>query len=217
VRRRGALAGPSLAAFCLVVGVVSPAEAEPRPPALGSPGSRALAASSWPQLFVGVGVEHTQKDVAKFGQGQDVLVGPTIAARIAMFEPHLELLLTPLAGTYEKWRALANLGGRTQLHAPVLGEFSLGFAFHAEARLEDHFALLSFTPIEFGTVAFRKGSFQVRLFIGLRAAFTGTLIDSYLIDPNGFRDEEAQAALQDATLHTPWRGFVRFAFERRVR
>jgi hypothetical protein len=217
VRRGAAPRGLSLAAFGLAFGVVAVAQAEPPPHALGSEGSRLLARTKWPALFVGIGVEHTQKDVNQFGQGQDVLAGPTVAARMAMFEPHIELFLTRRGGTSSWGRPPPHAGVRTHVKLPILQECSLGIALHAEARLEDHFALLSFTPVEFGTNVFRRGSLQVRLFVGLRAAFAGTLIDSYLIDPNGFRDEEARGVLEQTTLHTPWRGFARFVFERRVR
>lgn len=206
-----------LAASFAAASASSSVRAEPRPSPLGSEASRKLAKPNWMPLLVGIGIEHTQKDIDRFGRGQDLLAGPTVAARFWVFEPHIELLLTPLAGTHEKWRGLANVGLRTNFDVPVLRDLSLGVAVHAEARLEDHFGLLSFTPIEMGTTLFRRGSLDVRLFLGARAAFTGSLIDSYLIDPNGFRDEEARAALHDTTVQTPWRGFARLVFERRVR
>lgn len=167
------------------------------------------------RVFVGVGAEHFGKTVESFGHGQDFLFGPTIAFRRGPVEPHFELLATPFAGTYENWRLLASLGARTYI---PLGrtEISIGGSLHAEARLQDHYALLSFTPVEIGVTLYRKGTLQAQIFTGIRAGFAGALIDSYLLDPNGFRDEEAQSRLDEVSLRSPWKVFARLVFSRRV-
>jgi hypothetical protein len=57
---------------------------------------------------------------------------------------------------------------------------------------------------------------EVELFVGLRRAFTGKLINSFLLDPNGFENEDAAANLHDATRENAWHGFIRLMVSRRV-
>jgi hypothetical protein len=42
------------------------------------------------------------------------------------------------------------------------------------------------------------------------------LINTFLIDPNGFDNEDAQRELDVARDKRPWRGFLRIVFARRI-
>lgn len=181
-----------------------------------SASANASAEPSDGHLAVGMGVEHFGKNAEGFGRVRDILVGPTVAYRAASFEPHFELMLTPAAGTWENLRLLGSLGARYYLPAPKNLGLSIGWSIHAEARLEDHYWLASLTPLELGATIYEKRSLHVQLFTGLRAGFAGSLLDSFLIDPNGFRNADAQEALDDASLRSPWRLFLRVVFSRRI-
>jgi hypothetical protein len=207
----------SAAAFLLASALSFTAAAQAPRPRPADDRTVVLARERSNFFLVGVGVEHFGNTIKSFGRGQDILLGPTLAWRIAsVFEPHLEVMITPFSGPIENLRLLGTLGARTYWRVPKLTEISVGWAIHAEARLQDHYWLASLTPIELGATLYRKGSLRIQLFTGFRAGFGGALIDSFLLDPNGFQDQDARQALEDARLHSPWKLFVRFVFERRV-
>lgn len=169
-----------------------------------------------PHLSVGFGVEHFGKNARTFGRVRDLLLGTTVAFRAWGFEPHLEVLGSPVAGSWENLRLLGSFGTRYYLPRPSWLDLSIGWSIHAEARLEDHYWLASFSPIEVGATVFRRRSFRIQVFTGLRAGFAGDLLNSFLVDPNGFHDEAARDALDDAKLHAPWRLFMRVVFSHRI-
>lgn len=156
--------------------------------------------------------------IEEYGRGtnsRDELYGLAGMLRFRTFGPHALVMLKPGGNSYEDTRFLAGLGLRSYL--PIFGiEFSYGVGLHVEARLEDHFWLASATPFELGAVVFAKGSWQLELFAGARRAFAGELINSFVLDPNGFDNEDAGDVLyRTKTLH-PWRGFLRLVFSRRL-
>jgi hypothetical protein len=160
---------------------------------------------------VGLGVE-------RFGTGyadSDYLVGVAAMFRVRSFGPHAVLMTKPSPDGYEESRFLAGLGLRG--YFPVLGvSFSYGVGVHAEVRLEDHFWLAYATPLELGAVIYAKHSWDIELFLGARRAFAGELINHFLIDPNGFDNEDAGRELDRVKTDDPWRGFVRVVFARRL-
>ena len=128
--------------------------------------------------------------------------------------PHASLLLRPSGRGYQYWRALSGFGLRGYLPVGPT-EISYGVGAHFEARLEDHYWLAHATLLELGTPLTRAGSWNIGLFAGARYAFTGQLINFFLVDPNGFDNENAQDDL-DIARGAPWRGFVRVVFARRI-
>jgi hypothetical protein len=170
-----------------------------------------LAPESTHYFAVGVGVERFGSELP----GSDTLVGLTAMLRLRAFGPHALVMLKPDVDGYEQTRLLAGLGLRG--YVPLLGtEFSYGVGVHAEVRLEDHFWLAYATPLELGAIVYRKGTLDIELFVGARRAMGGALIDNFLIDPNGFDNENAEDELRKVRYDDPWRGFVRVVFAHRI-
>jgi hypothetical protein len=164
-------------------------------------------ASFW---SVGVGLERFG---AKLEAG-DSLIGLAAMLRLRSFGPHALLMAEPRSSGYQKSRFLGGLGLRG--YFPLLGTWaSYGVGAHAEIRLEDHYWLAYATPLELGIQLWSKDSWDIELFAGARRAFAGALIDHYLIDPNGFDNDNARDSL-DRRRHESWRGFLRVVFARRV-
>ena len=166
-----------------------------------------------PEQFwsVGLGVERFGADVDTGGN----MIGVATMFRIRSFGPHVLVMTEPSTQGYQDWRYLAGFGMRG--YFDVLGAtFSYGVAMHAEVRLDDHFWLAYATPLELGSVLWSRESWDIELFIGARRAFAGELIWHYLIDPNGFDNENAQDELDRLRTDDPWRGFIRIVFARRL-
>jgi hypothetical protein len=160
---------------------------------------------------VGVGLERFGGEL---GTG-DNLIGVATMFRIRSFGPHALLMTEPSTQGYQDWRLLAGLGLRG--YFDLLGaSFSYGVGVHAEARLDDHFWLAYATPFELGSVLWSRESWDIELFLGVRRAFAGELIRNYLLDPNGYDNENAQDELDRLRKQDPWRGFVRIVFARRI-
>jgi hypothetical protein len=170
-----------------------------------------LAPRSESFWVVGVAVE----EYGRGSRSRDELYGVTAMLRLRSWGPHALVMLKPSGRSYQDTRFVAGLGLRGYL--PVLGiELSYGVGMQIEARLEDHFWLASATPLELGAVLFSKNSWELELFVGARRAFAGELINSFLLDPNGFDNEDADAVLYKTKTLEPWRGFVRLQFGRRL-
>jgi hypothetical protein len=115
---------------------------------------------------------------------------------------HGRVLVSPNVGRFVDTRGVGALGFR--LRTNVLGvDTYLGTGAHLEARLRTHYWLGYVAPAEIGITAWRKGSFRLEVFFGARAAVVGDLIDSYLIDPNGVDNAQAEASLT-ARRARPW-------------
>jgi len=152
----------------------------------------------------------------KLGES-DTQLGLVGAYRAGPFSPHFSLLIKPgkLHRDFEDSRWLLGLGTRSYFE--LLGlEWSYGVGAHVEARLEDHFWLAFLSPAELGVVIHRRNSWQLELFGGARRAFAGDLINSYLVDPNGFNNESAREELKEVRYSKPWRAFLRLVFSRRL-
>ena len=160
---------------------------------------------------IGIGLERFGAKV----EDDNNLLGIGAMFRFRAFGPHAILMAEPSPEGYEDSRFLGGLGMRG--YFPLLGtELSFGVGLHAEIRLRDHFWLAYATPFELGAVLWRKNSWDIQLFVGMRRAFAGSLIDHYLIDPNGFDNEDARDELDRIRHDDPWRGFVRLMFARRI-
>jgi hypothetical protein len=164
---------------------------------------------------VGATIENAGHNVHKDEIVSDILFGLSATLRWRAFGPHARLLLAPGGDRYNDTRVFASTGLRGFL--PLLGtEFSYGVAVQYDARLEQHYWLAGVTPIEVGATVYRAGSWNIDVFIGARYALTGALVDSFLIDPNGFDNEDAHDDLVAARDEQPWEGFLSVVFGRRI-
>ncbi|MBX3201540.1 MAG: hypothetical protein KF850_02295 [Labilithrix sp.] len=119
---------------------------------------------------------------------------------------HARLLVSPNVERFVDTRGVAALGFR--LRTQVLGvDTFLGSGAHIEARLRTHYWLAYVAPLELGVTAWKKGSFRVEVFLGVRGILTGDLVNSYLIDPNGVDNAQAEAALA-ARRARPWESYL---------
>lgn len=208
------LAPAALAAVC---SLTAPARAQSEAPLADRGAHRGPVLpphlSKMPERFWSVGIA-----LERFGSGfsgNDNLVGIATMFRIRSFGPHALVMSKPSPEGYEESRFLAGAGLRGYFTA--LGvSMSYGVGVHAEVRLEDHFWLAYATPLELGAVLWSRNSWDVELFVGARRAFAGELIDQFLIDPNGFDNENAQDELDRVRHDDPWRAFVRVVFARRI-
>jgi len=164
-------------------------------------------------LRLGLGLE-------RFGnasRNSDYLLTVSGIYRYRSLGPNASFLAKPSIGTasYETSRFLLGLGMRG--YAQLLGtEFSCGIGVLGELRFEDHFWLLQATPFELSAVVYRRRTFEVELTVGMRVVMAGKLIDSFLLDPNGFHSEDAQLGLDRARHDDRARGFIRLIFSRRL-
>lgn len=162
---------------------------------------------------IGLGVEAWDSQFS----GSELLVALSTTLRLSAFAPYVQLMMRPGTGTkdYENTRALAGAGLRAYL--PIWDRrLSYGLGVLGELRFEEHFWLAYATPIELSAVVYRKGSLDIELFTGARRAFAGNLINSFLLDPNGFENEDAQANLDRARHAEAWHGFIRIMVSRRI-
>lgn len=150
--------------------------------------------------------------------GGDFLLALATTFRIAGFAPNALFIGKPHLGTTNYENSRFGLGLGLRAYVPVFGtEVSYGFGFMGELRFQEHFWLAYATPLELSCVLYRKNTFEIELFAGARRAFTGHLLNVFLLDPNGYENEGAQANLDRATTggHA-WSGFLRLVISRRL-
>lgn len=165
-------------------------------------------------FFVGLALE-------QYGQtlrDPDTQLGLVTSYRSGSLSPSLRLLVKPGKlndKEFENSRWLLGMGLRS--YFSLWGqEFSYGVGTHIEARLQDHFWLGFVSPAELGTTVLRRASWHLELFVGARRAMSGGLIHSYLVDPNGFDNENASEQFFKDRYRRPWRGFIRLVFSRGI-
>jgi len=206
----------ALAAGIVSLGGTAMAQTRPqnvRPIMTGPVLPAALVPEKRSYLRLGLGTE-------RFGNGStdsDYLAAISGIYRYRAFGPNATFLAKPNLGSgdYEKSRFLLGLGLRG--YAPLLGtEVSYGVGVLGELRFEEHFWLIQGTPIELSAVLYRRRTFEIELSAGMRVVLAGKLINSFLLDPNGFRNEDAQADLDRARHEDRARGFIRLIFSRRL-
>lgn len=167
-------------------------------------------------FVIGAALERFGENFAGKSQADNLLYGVAAMWRIKSFGPHILIMTKPSTDNYQNSRFLAGAGLRGMFNVPGLTEFSYGVGTHIEARLEDHYWLAFATPAELGATIWRRGSWNIDLFLGVRRAMAGQLINHFLIDPNGIDNENAQDELYRARHEDAWKGFIRLVFSRRI-
>jgi hypothetical protein len=177
--------------------------------------------SKWPNqprtyFLVGVALERADDNVVGTDFWADQLIGATAMYRTSNVAFGGRLLVSPDLSRENVLQLRALAGIDVRLYREVFGlEWSLGIGGLGELRLADHFWVAYITPLELGVTAYDDLSFSVRIFAGIRYLATGELINLFLVDPNGFDNENARDALIEEK-DRPFEGFVRIVFQRRV-
>jgi hypothetical protein len=171
----------------------------------------ALGAFWWPAVVL----ERAGTHVTGPRSVDETRFGLSLAYRSHTISPHLRALLSPSLGAYHNLAGLAGAGAR--IHFRLAGvELSYGVGVSIEARLRDSLWLGYATPLELGLPLYRGGSAEHFLFLGLRRSMSGALINSYLLDPNGYDNERSRDRLLELRRDQPWQVYVSLAFGRRV-
>lgn len=201
----------------VVLSLSATAAAQPRTGAAPTLSGPVLPAALVPDkpayLRLGLGLERFGNESIQ----SDYLLAISGVYRYRAFGPNASFLAKPRLGTadYETSRFLLGLGLRG--YAPLLGsEVGYGFGVLGELRFENHFWLIQGTPIELSAVVYRRRTFEIELTLGMRIVLAGNLINSFLLDPNGFKNEDAQAGLDRARHEDRAAGFIRLIFSRRL-
>jgi hypothetical protein len=141
--------------------------------------------------------------------------GLALAYRTDHISPHVRALISPSLGAYENLAAMAGAGLRVHF---VLGGVSLsyGVGLSIEARLRDSIWLAYAAPVEIGVPIHRGDSAEHYVFVGARRSMAGSLINSYLLDPNGYDNQDSLDQLANLREDDAWQIYVSFAFGRRI-
>jgi hypothetical protein len=143
----------------------------------------------------------------------DQLLGIDATRRAGWLGANANLQITP---TETSTHVRASLGLTARVVTTIGGhEVSYGIGFHGEARLRDHVWLAYAVPIELGATVYRRRSFELAVFAGVRRIVAGDMIQHFIIDPNGFPNAVFEAELA-AERHDPWEGFVNLVIARRI-
>ena len=146
-------------------------------------------------------------DETRFGLG--------LAFRTGSLSPHVRALISPSLGAYQNLAGAAGAGLR--VHFELGGvPLSYGVGMSIEARLRDSLWLAYATPVEVGTPLYRGGSAEHYLFVGARHSLAGALINSYLLDPNGYDNEDSLDQLSLLRDEHAWQVYISLVFGRRV-
>jgi hypothetical protein len=141
--------------------------------------------------------------------------GLSLAYRTGTLSPHVRALISPSIDRYQDLAAMMGVGLR--VHFELAGvPVSYGTGLSLEARLRDSLWLAYATPIELGTALYRGDSAEHYVFVGARHSLAGALINSYLLDPNGYESEAARAELHRMRDGSAWQIYVALVFGRRV-
>ena len=141
--------------------------------------------------------------------------GVALAYRTAHLSPHLRALISPPLGAYQNFAGMAGAGLRVHFEIASV-PLSYGVGMSVEARLRDSFWLAYATPLELGVPLYRGDSAEHYLFVGARHSMAGSLINSYLLDPNGYNNEQSLEELAVLREEHPWQFYVSLVFGRRV-
>lgn len=167
-------------------------------------------------FLVGVALERADDSVIGDELLADQLVGATAMYRVWNVGFGGRLLFSPDLDRANVVQIRLLLGADLRIYHEFFGiEWSYGIGALAETRLADHFWLTYVTPAELGATVYQSQTFSMRVFAGVRYLASGTLVNSFLIDPNGFDNENAADALQEEK-DNPLEGFVRIVFARRI-
>ncbi len=145
----------------------------------------------------------------------DTRLGLSLAYRRGVWGPHIRIAVSPNIVNYQNVAAMSGAGLRA--HFSLFGyPVSWGMGAHVETRLRDSLWLVYGTPIELGVPFYRGRSAEFYVFFGARRAVHGELINSFLLDPNGYDNEKSREQLDILRHDRPWQLFVTLAFGRRV-
>lgn len=139
--------------------------------------------------------------------------GLMLAYRTGSLSPHLRALISPSLGAYQNIAGAAGAGLRVHFELGGVA-LSYGVSTSIEARFRDSLWLAYATPVELGMPLYRGASAEHYLFVGARRSMTGALINSYLLDPNGYDNEDSLDRLRD--MRDAWQLYVSLVFGRRV-
>lgn len=146
-------------------------------------------------------------DETRFGLG--------LAYRTGSISPHIRAVISPSLRTYQNLAGAAGAGLR--VHFELGGvPLSYGIGMSIEARLRDSLWLAYATPVEVGMPLYRGDSAEHYLFVGARHSLAGALINSYLLDPNGYDNEDSLDQLSELRDAHAWQLYVSLVFGRRV-
>jgi hypothetical protein len=141
--------------------------------------------------------------------------GLMLAYRTGSLSPHVRALISPSLGAYQNLAGVAGAGARVHFELGGVA-LSYGVGMSLEARLRDSLWLAYATPIELGLSLHRGPSAEHHLFVGARHSMAGALINSYLLDPNGYDNEDSLDRLRDLRDGRAWQLYVSLVFGRRV-
>jgi hypothetical protein len=148
------------------------------------------------QWEVALGFERAGDGMASGLDPDDELLSLGVGLKGDWLGTHLTVSVSPnLLGEFVEVRGMGTLGLRAFTELGGV-ELSYGVNAQIEARLQDHFWLAYVSPAEVGVTLYEKGTARVRLLGGVRLNLAGELINSYLIDPNGFLSESAARDLE---------------------
>ncbi len=200
------------ALFGMTLVATAPArEDSASPPYFSSQRSVESSGFWWPSVVFERGSTHLRGersvDETRFGLG--------IAYSSRSVSPHLRALISPSVGAYQNLAGMA--GGGVRVHFELGGvPLSYGVGLSIEARLRDSLWLAYATPIEIGAPLYRGQSAEHYLFVGARHSMAGALINSFLLDPNGYDNEDSLDRLADLREAHAWQLYVSLVFGRRV-
>lgn len=165
--------------------------------------------------LVGVVFERGDDNIVGRDLLGDQLLGLGVGRRSSDVELGGRLLISPKLERQTLLDLRAQLGLDLRLYRRFGLEWSVGAGVAAEVRLGDHFWLLYANLLEVGATVYETQTLEVRLLAGMRYLVQGDLLNTFLIDPNGFDNENAQDVL-DGEHARPLEGFLRLVFQRRI-
>ena len=225
--RTGTTSAPLRSAFAILaalVALLAAAHAWAQPardrPAPGAYSERPLLPERAEVLekdfwVVGVGIERGIVRLTD-NPADELRLGVQLSYRNRVWGPHAWLQAGPDSGTrLENLSAAVGAGIRAHF---LLWEqaFSYGVSVQLETRFRRSFWLAMATPLELGTVLWSRGSAEISVFSGMRRVFAGELVNSFLLDPNGFDNQDRADELTDIKRNSAWQGFIAVTFARRL-
>jgi hypothetical protein len=165
----------------------------------------------WPTLVL----ERASSHVSGPRSVDETRFGVALAYRTQSLSPHFRALISPSLRKYQNLAAMAGAGLRVHFEVGGL-PLSYGTGLSIEARLRDSLWLAYATPVEIGTPLYRSDSAEHYVFIGARHSMAGALINSYLLDPNGYDNEDSLDELDRLRDEHAWQFYISFVFGRRV-
>jgi hypothetical protein len=158
---------------------------------------------------IGIAFERTGATLFGGDVFEDQLIGLSLIRRGRHLGLETRLMLSP-STRVENMRGL--LAGGARAYLELFGtELSYGVGATIAARLRDHFWLVHLAPVEVGVALYREGSARIDLFVGARYLVAGDLINTFLLDPNGFNNEIAEEDLA-TKKERGWEAFITIVF-----